>query len=231
MKTLLSSLAACALAAGCASLNSVDTDVSSFSRWPAGRAPATYAFERLPSQQAQPQQAQVLEDAARQAIEGAGFRPAADAAAADVTVQIGARVTETDRSPFDDPFWYGGYAGYGYYGGWHRPFAYGRFGRPFWGPGWRRGWGPGPDLAYFEREVAVLIRDKRSGQPLYEARAQSEGQTTGVTGLLPAMFVATLQDFPNGSPTNPHRVVVEAVRQQVPQAPAPSAPSSRKSAS
>lgn len=199
-------LCVAAALAGCASLGSVDSDVSSFSRWPAGRAPATYAFERLPSQQARPQQAQVLEDAARLAIESAGFAPAAEGSTADVTVQLGARIVETDRSPFDDPFWYGAY------GSLHRPFGYGRFGRPFWGPGWRGGWGPGRDLPYYEREVALLIRDRRSGQPLYEARAQSEGNATGVAGVLPAMFTAALRDFPNGSTTNPHRVVVEAPR-------------------
>ena len=92
-------------------------DVSSFSRWPAGRAPSTYAFERLPSQQAQPQQAQMLEDAARRAVEGAGFGAVPEGITPDVTVQLGARITEKDRSPFDDPFWYGGI------GPWHRPFA------------------------------------------------------------------------------------------------------------
>ena len=50
-------LAAFALA-GCASLDSVDADVSSYSRWPADRGATTYAFERLPSQQVQPQAAQ-----------------------------------------------------------------------------------------------------------------------------------------------------------------------------
>lgn len=208
MRTTLVLLAAAAAVAGCASLNSVDSDVSSFSRWPAGRVPSTYAFERLPSQQANPQQAQMLEDTARRAIEGAGFAPAPEGAAADVTVQLGARITETDRSPFDDPFWYGGY------GSWHRPFAYSRFGRPFWGPGWRRsygyGYGYGADFPRYEREVALLIRDKRSGQPLYESRAQTEGLTTGVGSVLPAMFRATLKDFPAGSASNPHRVVVEA---------------------
>ncbi len=219
MKTRFASLAATltsvVVLAGCASLNSIDNDVSSFSRWPTGRAPATYAFERLPSQQAAPQQAQMLEDAARRAIEGAGFMPAADAGAADVTVQLGARIVETDRSPFDDPFWYGAY---GAYGGWHRPFVHGRYGRPFWGPGWRGGrtgydfasYPPYASFPYNEHEVAVLIRDKRSGQPLYEARAQSEGSTSGLTGVLPAMFTAALQDFPLGSPSNPHRVVVPA---------------------
>ncbi|HEX2542114.1 MAG TPA: DUF4136 domain-containing protein [Caldimonas sp.] len=189
---------------GCAALNRVDSDVSSFSRWPAGRAPSTYAFERLPSQQAQPQQAQVLEDAARPAIERAGFVLAADARNADVSVQIGARITVTDRSPFDDPFWHGGF------GPWHRPFGYSRFGRGYWSPYWRGGyWGGGSYLPSYEREVAVLIRDKRTGEPLYEARAESEGATAGAATVLPAMFQAAMQDFPRGSATNPHRVSVD----------------------
>lgn len=203
MRNTLVLLAAAAVVASCASLNSIDNEVSSFSRWPGGRVPATYAFERLPSQQAAPQQAQMLEDAARPAIERAGFVPAVDIGTADVTVQLGARIVETDRSPFDDPFWYGSY------GSWHRPFAYGRYGRPFYGPGWRRGWS-GYDFPHYEREVALLIRDKRSGQPLYESRAQTEGSTTGLGNVLPAMFTATLNDFPLGSPSNPHRVVVQA---------------------
>ncbi len=197
-------LVAAAALAGCASFHTLDVDVSSFSRWPAGRAPSTYAFERLPSQQAHPQQAQVLEDAARHAIEGVGFAPAPEGAAADVTVQLGARITETDRSPFDDPFWYGSF------GTWHRPFAYGRFATPFWGPGWRRGyWGAGYDFPYYQREAAVLIRDKRSGAPLYEARAETEGTSSGVTRLLPAMYAAAMKDFPHGSTENPHGVTVD----------------------
>ena len=108
MKTITATLIAAAALTGCASLSNVDADVSSYSRWPAGRGPATYAFERLPSQQAQPQQAQMLEDTARRALEGAGFVAAPAGGVADVTVQLGARITETDRSPFDDPFWYGG---------------------------------------------------------------------------------------------------------------------------
>jgi hypothetical protein len=38
-RTIATVLAAAALA-GCASLNNVDVDVSSFSRWPAGRTPS-----------------------------------------------------------------------------------------------------------------------------------------------------------------------------------------------
>lgn len=205
----LATFAAALVLAGCASLNDVDADVSTFSRWPAGRAPATYAFERLPSQQAQPQQAQMLEDAARLAIEGAGFAPAPEGSVADVTMQLGARITETDRSPFDDPFWYGGY------GAWPRPFGYAGYGRAYWrrgywGPGtWAAySWGPYSDFPSYLREVALLIRDKRSGEPLYETRATSEGMSIDIERVLPAMFAAALKDFPGGGATNPHRVTI-----------------------
>ncbi len=213
MTRTLAALIAGAALSGCAALYNIDADVSSFSRWPAGRGPATYAFERLPSQQAHPQQAQMLEDAARRAIEGSGLVAAPEGGAPDVTVQLGARITETGLSYYDDPFWYGGMYP------WHRPFGYGRYGRPYWGPywgpygggGWYRGYG-GYYSPYYDREAAVLIRDKRSGEPLYEARAQSQGPTTGLTTVLPALFVAAMKDFPTGSTTNPRRITVEMAR-------------------
>lgn len=198
---------AAAMLSACASLNDVAADVSSYSRWPAGRGPGTYAFERLPSQQMRPQQAQMLEDSARQAVEGAGFVPAPEGVAPDVTIQVGARIVETDGYPYDDPFWYGGF------GVWHRPF--GRFARPYGGFGWRGGYWGGPaysDFPSYQREVALLIRDKRSGEPLYESRAQNEGSTTGIATILPKMFVAALKDFPAGGATNPHRITIEAPR-------------------
>ena len=137
-KAPVAAAAAVLALAGCAALNVLDTEVTSFSRWPADRAPATYVFERLPSQQANPQAAAVLEDSARRAVEAAGFVPAAEGAVPDVSVQIGARITATDRSPYDDPFWYGPYG----WGPYYRPF-YGRYGRGYWGPYWGYcyGWG------------------------------------------------------------------------------------------
>ena len=213
MKTIVPALIVAAAVSGCASLYNVDADVSSFSRWPAGRAPTTYAFERLPSQQAQPQQAQMLEDAARQAVEASGLVAAPEGGSPDVTVQLGARITESAPSYYDDPFWYGGIYP------WHRPFGYGRYGRPYWGPYGGPVWGPygGPGFyrgyygyynSFYDREAAILIRDRRSGEALYEARAQSQGPTTGLTTVLPALFVAAMRDFPAGSTTNPHRVTI-----------------------
>src|SRR5688500_2764290 len=132
MRSILLLIAAWALA-GCAAMRSIDSDVSTFSRWPAERKPATYAFERLPSQQERPEQQQRLEHAPRSAVEAAGFAPAGDPKSAAVTVQVGARITACDRSPFDDPFWWGP--------GLRRPFFYTRGGRLFYAPGWHPyGW-------------------------------------------------------------------------------------------
>jgi hypothetical protein len=188
---------------GCASMRAVDSDVTSFSQWPAGRKPATYVFERLPSQQARPEQQRWLEDAARPAVEAAGFMPAADGRAADVTVQIGARVTASESSLFHDPLWWRG--------GFYRPYPFGR-GRYFggaWGPRWGPGWGPYRDDYRYQREVALLIRDRASGQALYEGFAVNDGFTPMLETTVPAMFRAALQDFPNGSST-PRRVRVES---------------------
>ena len=208
MRSLLNSLAIGTIAlslGGCAGLQSLSSDVSTYGQWPAGRAPGSYVFERLPSQQVEPERQQQLEDAARGAIEAAGFKPADTRAAADVTVQLGARVEAADRSPFDDPFWwndgmYGSRFGYGAFGGW-RGMGWGLgFGRGF-------GYGPGFDARRYEREVVVLIRDRPTGAPLYEARAGNAGVSPSIDWLLGAMFEAALQDFPNGD-AKPRRVTV-----------------------
>ncbi len=190
---LRAAVAAAALAAlgGCAALNDVTSDVSSYGSWPAGRTPGTYVFERLPSQTARPEQQQQLEDAARGAIEEAGFRPAPDAARADVTVQLGIRVNRYETSAWDDPLWWNGGLGYGRYGGWRSGLGLSyRFDNP-----------------RYEREVAVLIRDRASGAPLYETRASNDGITGGDNELIAAMFEAAMKDFPTPA-VSPRRVTV-----------------------
>ena len=99
-------LLAAALLGGCAALNQVHSEVTSFSEWPADRKPGRYAFERLPSQKADAQRQSELEAAAAKALEKAGFTAAPDAAQADVIVQIGARLTRIEISPWDDPLWW-----------------------------------------------------------------------------------------------------------------------------
>lgn len=187
---------------GCAALNNLHNEVSTFGPWPAERKPASFAFERLPSQQVRPEHQQQLEDAARGAIEAAGFSAAADLNSADYLMQVGARVSTNDPWIYNEPlFWRGGFR-YGY--------GYGRWGRhPFWGVNGGFGY-PGPTS--FEREVALLIRDRKTGQLLYEARAANTGPSASIDYLLPAMFEAALKDFPNVGP-NPHNVTTQISRQ------------------
>lgn len=174
-------LALAAGLAGCAGWNMLDSVVRSYGQWPAARAPGTFTFDRLPSQQADPERQRMLETAALPALEAAGFRAAAAGATPDVTVQLGARITRTEYAPWDDPLWWRGG-----FGAWrHRPWP-----SPYWGVGIHA------DSTRYEREVALLIRDRASGEPLYETRASNDGLTRGDATLLSAMFAAALKDFP-----------------------------------
>ena len=192
MRRVLLPLLAAAALTGCAAMNNLTSEVSTYSQWPADRKPSTYAFERLPSQAAQPERTQMLEDAARDAVESAGFTPAADLASADVTVQVGARVSPNEPYPWADPFWWRG----GVYYGRRSTHLYGGLWAPI---------GPRPT---YDREVALLIRDRKTGQPLYEARAVNDGTSPSINALLPAMFEAAMKDFPSAG-VNPRRVVTQ----------------------
>jgi hypothetical protein len=180
------------LLAGCAAMRSVSSDVTTFGAWPADRQPGVYAFERLPSQEARAADAEALEALARPALAKAGFTPAAAGQEPDVLVQVGARTTRTDVYPWADPLWWRG--GFGY---WRRG--------PWLGPSWSIS--AHYDATRYEREVAILIRDRASGKPLFEARASNEGGTMAGADTLAAMFQAALMDFPRIG-VNPRRVVV-----------------------
>ncbi len=181
---------------GCAALNQFSAEVSSFGTWPAGRAPGSFAFDRLPSQQTQTELQQALEDAARSALQQAGFVAAAAGSAPDVLVQIGASVARGQRSPWDDPLWW-----HGGFGAWrHSPWRGPVWGAPLGSP-WRL------EARRYEREVALLLRDRASGQPLYEARASSEGLSASALTALAPLFRAAMADFPTNA-SAPHRVTV-----------------------
>lgn len=200
MFRLLSAACIALVLSGCAAFNNLSNEVSTFGPWPADRKPASFVFERLPSQQLHPERQVQLETAARGALEAAGFRPAADGSEADYLMQIGARVTSNDPWIYNDPlFWRGGFR-----------YGYGRWGRG-WGPGWGPDWGFRGGVEYtptFEREIALLIRDRKTGQLLYEARASNTGPGTSIDYLLPAMFEAALKDFPSAGP-NPRNVTTQ----------------------
>ncbi|HSW08215.1 DUF4136 domain-containing protein [Aquabacterium sp.] len=189
---VLSGLAAGALLAGCAAFNQLSADVSTYGDWPAGQKAGTYAFERLPSQQARAEAQQRLEDAARPALERAGFKPASAGSQPDLLVQVGARVSRADRSPWDDPLWWPGGFGVWRHGYWRGPY---------WGASLRF------ESPRYEREVALLVRERASGKPLYEARASSEGSQSSAEPVLRPLFDAAMVDFP-ATGVNPRRVTV-----------------------
>jgi hypothetical protein len=193
MKQLVSLTLAGLLLAGCAGIQNLSSDVSSYGDWPADRKPGTYAFDRLPSQQAQAEVTDKIEAAARPALEKAGFVAAAEGQAPDVLVQVGARIERYDRPLWDDPLWWRGGFGYWRHGPWP--------GGPSWSLSARY------DSPRYDREVALLLRDRVSGKPLFEVRASNEAGLAPSPAVLSAMFEAALMDFPRLG-VNPRRVVV-----------------------
>jgi len=199
MKRLLALTMSALLLAGCAAMNTVTSEVVSYGDWPTGRAPGSYAFERLPSQQARAERQAQLETAAAKALEAAGFKPAANAAQADVIVQIGARITRTEIAPWDDPLWWRWGGAY-----WRSP-AWRPIRSPYYGPYWtmRADWS-----TRYERSVAILLRERAGGAPIYEAHAQNDSSTVGSDAVLGAMFAAAMKDFPQPSGKAPRSVSV-----------------------
>ena len=182
--------ASLAILAGCASTYTLDNTVQSFSQIPTLTQPATYRFERLPSQQDvnQPQ----LEAMADPALNAAGLRR--DDAAPRYSVQISAR-TERTVSPWADPWSRFGW-GWGAWGG-----------RRHWGLGIHGGGYPA-EPSWFHREVTVVVRDLSNNRVVYESRAVSDGPYFDSAKVFPAMFTAALQGFPN-PPAGPRQVNIQ----------------------
>ena len=184
------------LLTGCATSYVLDNQVQSFSALPALPASATYRFERLPLQQADPSQVQV-ELIAAPALQSAGWRR--DDAAPRYSVQVAAK-TQRVVSPYADPW-----DGWGWGGGW----GYSGRGTPWMGRGWGyyHPWGSyEPD--WFRREVSIVVRDLATHQVVYETHASNDGPWRDSASVLPAMFHAALQGFPT-PPPGPRRVDIQ----------------------
>ena len=176
---------------GCASTRLVDSDVQSFSQLAGAPARPTYAFERLPSQQAQGAQQSAVEEQARLALAKVGLHQ--DSAAPFYRVQAHARIDlQAYPDYWDGPGWgWGGWGGgRGFYGGLSMRF-------------------PPPTL--YRREVGLILREAASGTVVYETRAVHEGVWTDNPAVFAAMFDAALSGFPT-PPTGPRRIVLEIPR-------------------
>jgi len=185
--------------AGCATTWVVDSDVNTFSKLGAVPAGASYRFERLPSQQAaEPQQSQ-LEAMADVALQHAGLRR--DDVKPSYSAHISARVTAA-IAPWDDP-WYSS--------GWGPRYPFGPSYRAGFGVGYGRmwrggGWGGAfygpvlPPSPWYLRELSVVLRELPSGRVVYETNARNEGPYPASGAVLPILFDAALQGFPNPLP-------------------------------
>lgn len=193
-KTLLAATAVTVMA-GCSTVRLVESDVRSYTQWPESRQPGTFTFERLPSQQANPQAQAKLEALALPALREAGFR-LAEQGSGDVTVQVGLAQTYYDRAPWDDPY----------------PWGYGS--SIFYGHGRRSGIGLGlgwsTPLPYYVFDAAVLIRDAKTKQVLYETHAKHDGRWAD-DPIRAALFEAAMKDFPRPA-ISPRRVRIEIPR-------------------
>lgn len=207
---------------GCAAPTSLTSRVVSHGQWGAQRPPGTFVYERLPSQQAdadlQARQA-TLEQAALPALVKAGFVPVADAPQAVYGVQLSAKV-RVERQPWHrhdphwdthwdthwDPLWGPFWGPYPYpnpYPGHHmrphpgpwglRSVPPGAFGPH--GPGWM-GPMPPPPPPRARMQIDVLVRERATGQVLYEAQARHDRLGVADGRLWPALAAAALAHFP-----------------------------------
>ena len=190
-KTLLAA-AAVSVMAGCSTVRLVESDVRSYTQWPESRQPGSFTFERLPSQQANPEAQARLEKLALPALQQAGFQ-LAEQGAGEVTIQVGLGQTYYDRAPWDDPY----------------PWGYG--GGLFYGRGIRSGVGLGLGWSmpspYYVFDAAVLIRDAKTKQVLYETHAKHDGRWAD-DPIRAALFEAAMKDFPRPA-ISPRRVSIE----------------------
>jgi hypothetical protein len=151
------------LLAGCAALRSVSSDVSSFGDWPAGRAnPAPTPSSACPrSRPGRPGRRAGGRGAARWP------RPASSPRRPAGARRAGAAGRAHRHAPTCRP---GTTRSGGAAASALTATARGSARAGAWACSW---------TARYEREVALLIRDRASGKPLFEARASNEGNSVG----------------------------------------------------
>lgn len=200
MRTLLTGMIlAMGLLSGCASMRLVDTDVISVAAPTPGMnlQGARYRFERLPSQANNPE-AGLAEQQAEAAMTAVGL--VRDDAGAQLSVQVG-------------------FAGTSYLAdNWGRPLPPGWTPYAHLGVGQRHGPSVGlgmsmrlPPPTYYRREVSVVMRDLKSGQVVYETRANHEGPWSDNVQIFAALFQAALSHYPH-PPAGPRRVNIQIPR-------------------
>lgn len=172
---------------GCATTRIIDSEVRSFAGVTPPAQPASYRFERLPSQDLQAPAQERLETIAQPLLESVGLRKA-------VTEPKYALVMKASVEAIENPT---------YSRSWKRQQWLDRDGfmrLPSMGlmlePSWQR------------YSVSLVLRDIASSQTVFESSAQHMGPWSDTQQLLPAVIRAALSDYPNAQP-QPHSVFIE----------------------
>ena len=191
------------LLGGCASVRTVDTDVTAFSKWTASPpAPNTaYRFERLPSQQLPQEQQEAVETIARASLEKVGM--VLNPAAARYSVQVNSTIQPLNAG-------YNGLGGIGgpgvYLGG-----AVGSGGSSGGGIGLSFPLGGARASGSVQHDLGIVMREVSSQQVVYETRALHRSNTSDRLTVLPAMMDAALSGFPQ-PPLGTRRINTDLAR-------------------
>ena len=165
--------------AGCATNRLIDSSVRSFTTATADlqlEPPFSFRFERLPSQQADAQAQDRLEDIALPVLAQKGLVP--DALAPRFTLELRMAVDVINQS---GPF--------------HAYWGFGTIGSGLWSqPG-----SMGLEPTRYRYSVHLLLRDAANKTVVFESTAAHEGPWSDRATVLPAVLLAAVQDFPQGS--------------------------------
>lgn len=182
---------------GCSGMRIVDSDVRAYTTGPGVPLPASYRFERLPSQQAMPEQRVRLEAMVQAELDKVGMQR--DDLAAPYSVRVELRVHRDARAPWSDPG-----LGSGFFAAYPVVTPHGvvyHYRAPLFVM----------EMPWYRREVSLLMRRLSDGALVFESNARSDGYWADDEAVLPAMFEAALQGFPN-PPQGLRRVVIEIPR-------------------
>lgn len=189
-RTAAAAALAATLLAGCSGVRTVQSNVQSYSTLTQLPSPPTYRLQLLPSQQAEPEFAQVVQQA-QASLAGVGLQR--DDAGGALVAQIAAQARYIPDSwllpgsPYNP---YGG-LGWGVGMGWHGGMG---------GMMWRD---TGPALHY--RAVQLTLRDFASQQVVYETSAKYEDVWVNDQIIYRILFDSALNGFPR-PPAGPRTV-------------------------
>ena len=164
---------------GCATNRLIDSSVRSFATATSDlplESPFSFRFERLPSQQADAQTQDRLEEMALPVLAQQGLVP--DALAPRFTLELRMAVESINQS---GPF--------------HAHWGFGTIGSGWWSqPG-----SMGLEPTRYRYSVHLLLRDATNKTVVFESTATHEGPWSDRAAVLPAVLLAAVQDFPQGS--------------------------------